>query len=216
MKLALLAATALPLAAEAAPPVQTFILDGIWGIHVRWEGLRSRIDTEIGPCRIWRYNNSGLVSLETLGAELAAELARAKGPVNLIGYSMGGLVVREALRQAPELDTRNVVLLHSPHRGSLNGHLLPMLAACRDMRPGSPFLRRLEEAPWNVPTLVTWCPWDLMVFPGDSACWPRATSRLRCDFPAHNWPVFSRSVHQAVIAFLTAKAAPASAPSSGR
>ena len=72
MKLALLAATALPLAAEAAPPVQTFILDGIWGIHVRWEGLRSRIDTEIGPCRIWRYNNSGLVSLETLGAELAA------------------------------------------------------------------------------------------------------------------------------------------------
>jgi pimeloyl-ACP methyl ester carboxylesterase len=202
MKFALLAATTLPILADAAAP-QTYILDGIWGYHTRWEGLRSRLEREVGPARIWRYNNSGLVSLEALGRELAAELEKTDRPVNLIGYSMGGLVVREALRQSPQLRAKNVVLLHSPHRGSLNGHLLPMLPACREMRPGSAFLRRLDESPWDHPTLVTWCPWDLMVFPGTSACWVKATERLRCEMPMHNWPILSRSLHTAVIKFLT-------------
>ena len=206
MKLAILAASTLPVFAHAGPAdpeaARTFILDGIWGYHARWEGLRSRIDREIGPCRIWQYNNTGLVSLETLGRELAVELEKIDRPVNLIGYSMGGLVVREALRHAPHLKARNIVLMHSPHRGSLNGLLLP-LAACRDMRPGSAFLRRLDDAPWDRPTLVTWCPWDLMVFPGESARWAKATRSLRSDIPAHNWPVFSRTIHNAVLEFLS-------------
>jgi len=203
MKLAVLAATTLPVLADAAPGPRTYILDGIWGYHARWEGLRSRLEREVGPARIWRYNNSGMVSLETLGKELATELEKIDGPVNLIGYSMGGLVVREALRQAPDLEARNIVLLHSPNRGSLNGHLLPMLPACREMQPGSAFLRRLDETPWSRPTFVTWCPWDLMVFPGTSACWSKATECLRCEMPMHNWPVLSRSVHSAVVKFLT-------------
>lgn len=204
MKLALLAASTLPVFAQAAPKetARTFILDGIWGYHARWEGLRARIDREVGPCRIWQYNNTGFVSLEALGKELATEMEKIDGPVNLIGFSMGGLVVREALRHSPKLNAKNIVLLHSPNRGSLNGLLLP-LTACREMRPGSAFLRRLEDAPWDRPTLVTWCPWDLMVFPGDSACWKKATRSLRSDIPAHNWPVYSRGIHNAVVKFLS-------------
>ncbi len=203
MKPAILADSTLPVLAQAAPKesARTFILDGIWGYHPRWEGLRSRIDREVGPCRIWQYNNTGLVSLEALGRELALAMEKIDAPVNLIGFSMGGLVVREALRHSPELSAKNVVLLHSPHRGSLNGLLLP-IPACREMRPGSTFLRRLDDAPWNRPTLVTWCPWDLMVFPGDSACWPKATRSIRSDIPAHTWPVFSRGIHNAVVEFL--------------
>jgi pimeloyl-ACP methyl ester carboxylesterase len=216
MKSLLLAATTLPAMILAGTDArsqvpQTFILDGIWGYHPRWEGLRSRIATEVGPCQIWTYNNSGLVSLETLGSELAVALRAAGGPVHLIGYSMGGLVVREALRQAPELSAGQVVLMHSPHRGSLNGHLLP-LPACREMRPGSAFLRRLENAPWDRPTLVTWCPWDLMVFPGHSARWAKATHALRVDIPAHNWPIFSRSLHGTIVQFLREPAAVELAP----
>jgi len=203
MKLAVLAATALPIVANAAPAPQTYILDGIWGFHIRWEGLRSRLEREVGPSHIWHYNNSGTVSLETLGGELAAELEKIDGSVNLIGYSMGGLVVREALRQSPNLKVHGVVLMHTPNEGSLNGHLLPMLPACREMQPGSAFLRRLGDTPWDRPTFVTWCPYDLMVFPGKSACWPKATEALRCDMPMHNWPVMSRSIHNAVVKFLS-------------
>ncbi len=197
-------ASALPTAAGtgAPPAAQTLILDGFWGWHTRWEPLRKRITGEIGPCRIWHYNNSGFVSIETLGAQLAKEIAQAGGPVNLVGYSMGGLVVREALRSSPGLPVQKVVLLNSPHGGTLVSWLAFPLRACGEMRPGSAFLRRLEEAPWSHPTLATWCPWDLMVFPGASARWKKATVVVRDDTPVHTGPIFSRSIHRAVTEFL--------------
>jgi len=187
---------------ENSPGVETLIVDGIWGWHPRWNRLRARVEHEVGPCRIWHYDNMGGRTIEELAARLAAELQRMDRPFNLIGYSMGSLIIREAMRQAPELPLRRAVFLHSPHAGSLAAWLLP-LPACREMMPGSGFLRRLNAAPWAVPTLVTWCPWDLMVFPGNSARWSGATLTLCCHVPAHVWPVVSPGIHKAVIVFLT-------------
>jgi triacylglycerol lipase len=186
------------------PLAQTLILDGIWGSHSRWERLRNRIATEVGPCRIWRYDNSGRTSLESLGAALSSELKRVNAPVNLIGYSMGGLVVREALRQAPELKVRRVALLNSPHYGSASALILP-LSACREMRPGSAFLKRLDAATWTYPTLATWCPLDLMVIPGSSGRWRKASIVLRSDVPMHIWPIVSVAIHRSIVSFLTSE-----------
>jgi hypothetical protein len=196
-------------AAESTPPkrknsTETIIIDGIWGSHRRWERLRSRIDKEVGPCTIWQYDNSGRVSIEALGKALSLELRQLDGPVNLIGYSMGGLVIREALRQSPEAKVKKVALLNSPNRGSAAALFVP-LSACRDMRPGSPFLKQLNAAPWTYPTLVTWCPYDLMVFPGSSGRWDKASVLLRSDVPMHVWPVFSVEIHRSITAFLSAK-----------
>jgi triacylglycerol lipase len=183
---------------------QTLIIDGIWGSHKRWERLRSRIEKEVGPCAIWRYDNSGRVSIETLASALTSELKRINRPVNLVGYSMGGLVIREALRQKPDSRVQRIALLNSPNHGSAAAYLVP-LSACREMRPGSPFLRQLNAAPWNYPTLVTWCPYDLMVFPGSSGRWEKANVLLRSDVPMHLWPVFSVEIHRFITAFLAAK-----------
>lgn len=179
----------------------TFILDGFWGWASRWEKLRQRIEHEVGPCQVWRYDNTGRVGLELLGRRLVESLRSVEGPLNVVGYSMGGLVIREALRQEPGLPVRRAVFFHVPHAGSLAARLLT-LPACRDMHPGSPFLRQLEAAEWNIPTLVTWCPADLMVIPGSSAAWSRATKILRSDVPAHVWPVFSNRLHRAAVEFL--------------
>ena len=184
---------------------QTFILDGIWGSHKRWEKLRARVEAEVGPCQIWHYDNSGATSLEMLGRKLAVELAATGTPFNIIGYSMGGLVIREALRQFPNLPAKHIALLNSPHGGTLCAHLLP-LAACRDMRPGSPFLRRLDASPWTYRAIATWCPGDLMVVPGASARWSKATLNIRSDVPAHIWPVVSSDIHSQVITFFTTSA----------
>jgi triacylglycerol lipase len=192
---------------STGPITHTLILDGIWGSHSRWERLRSRIATELGPCRIWRYDNSGRASIESLAKALAAELKRLNAPVNLVGYSMGGLVVREALRQTPELKVHRVALLNSPNYGSAAACLLP-LSACREMRPGSAFLKQLNAAPWTYPTLATWCPYDLMVFPGSSGRWKKATVVLRSDVPMHLWPVVSVDIHRTVTAFLASSEAP--------
>jgi len=180
--------------------MKTLILDGLWGGHSRWEGLRGRIEREVGPCGIWRYENSGRTSLEVVAARLVDRLQEG-GVGNLVGYSMGGLVIREALRQAPGLGVRRAAFLHSPHRGSLVAHLLPF-PAFREMRPGSRFLARLDESDWRIPSLATWCSSDLMVVPGVSACWERAEARHHCTMPAHAWPVFSRQVHGLVVRFL--------------
>jgi len=180
----------------------TYILDGIWGNHDRWERLRKRI---AGDCRIWRYDNSGKTPLHALGKELAEEISRCAaqgGAVSLVGYSLGGLVVREAVRLASAASVRRVVLIHSPHRGSETGRFLPGLPGCRDTVPGSAFLRRLDAAEWNYETLAIWCPGDLMVIPGHSAKFDRATHLLRCDIPAHAWPVVSKRHHDAIVRFL--------------
>lgn len=182
--------------------MKTYILDGIWGWHSRWETLRKRIETTIGPCRIWRYDNSGRTPLGGPAALLRRELSTNEGPFNLIGYSMGGLVIREALRLGPHLPVRRAVFLHCPHRGSLAAHLLPLLPACREMRPGSAFLARLDSTPWTIPALATWCAWDGVVIPGRSARWPQATMLLENLVPAHAWPVVSPEIHRAVIRFL--------------
>jgi pimeloyl-ACP methyl ester carboxylesterase len=182
--------------------VTTLILDGFLGWHSRWEGLRKRVEREVGTCRIWKYDTSGRVSIETLSARLVEELRQLDTDFHLVGYSMGGIVIREAMRQAPDLRLKKSVLLHSPHRGTHVARFLP-LPAVREMRPGSAFLRRLEETEWQHPTLASWCAGDLMIVPGSSACWSKASQVLCSPVPAHAWPIYSRRIHQSVVQFLS-------------
>jgi triacylglycerol lipase len=179
----------------------TLILDGIWGGHSRWEKLRRRIEGTLGTCHIWRYDNSGATSLTDLGELLQIHLKEIDGPINLVGYSMGGLVIREAVRRNPDVDVRRAALLHSPHHGSLTAWAFP-LPACREMRPGSPFLKTLNAADWKIPTLATWCLGDAVILPGFSARWKQAHHILHSPMPAHAWPVISPAIHAAVVHFL--------------
>ena len=184
-----------------SPRPTTFILEGFLGNHSRWERLRTRIQNEIGPCRIWRYDNSGQTSLEVEGRALRKELRKTDGPINLVGYSMGGIVIREAQRTL-DRPIRRAVFLHSPHYGTYLSYLFPHLPACREMRPSCPFLERLNSALWDVPTLATWCAWDAVIVPGIFAKWKKATSHFQSRVPAHAWPVFSPGLHNKVVRFL--------------
>lgn len=184
----------------------TFILDGIWGRCERWQPLRRRIENSAGPCEIYPYDNSGRTSIECVGMYLSNHLLTLRRPFNLVGYSMGGLVIREAIRQQPDLPLQRAAFLHSPHRGSLAAWLRPDLVACREMRPGSEFLQRLEAWQWTRPTLVTWSAGDLMILPGSSACWAKASVVMKSPVPAHAWPVISSGIHSAVSSFLSVEA----------
>lgn len=184
-----------------AGDMEVIIIDGILGTHWDLALLRHRLNREVGPSRIWRYDNSGGTSLEKIAARLASDLRATGRPFCLVGFSMGGLVIRETMRQAPDLPLRRAALLHSPHAGSLLAHLSP-LPASREMRPGSAFLRRLDAAEWEWPTLVTYHDADLMVIPGDSARWSKATHIIRSSVPAHAWPLISPSLHRSVAEFL--------------
>jgi len=175
----------------------TILLDGWQGSHHRLEHLRRVLDGVI-----WPYENSGRTSIVRLATELASHLRCLDRPFHAVGYSMGGLVIREALRQQPDLPLRRAVFLHTPHQGTLAAHLLPG-AALREMRPDSDFLRCLNAAPWTVPTLNVWCPGDLVVIPGWNARWPQAAQEFPTRLPAHVWPLFDPALPLRIAKFLT-------------
>jgi pimeloyl-ACP methyl ester carboxylesterase len=84
-------------------------------------------------------------SLTVLGARLA-ELIRGLDEIpDLLGHSMGGLILAEALTSLPEAAVGRVVMLGVPFAG-LPSAAGADVAQCREMTPGSEFLARVAVA----------------------------------------------------------------------
>lgn len=71
---------------------------------------------------------------------------------DVIGFSMGGLVARAVAAPpgpsgtVPALNVRRMYTIGTPHRGAKGATLPSLDPKVRAMRPGSPFLARLDEA----------------------------------------------------------------------
>jgi hypothetical protein len=66
---------------------------------------------------------------------------------DIVAVSMGGLVARAAILDGhggKRLAARRVFTLATPHRGAKLARWIRLDGACRDMQPGSPFLRELD------------------------------------------------------------------------
>ncbi len=85
----------------------------------------------------------------------AHERFGADAECEIVGVSMGGLVARKAIldgHNGMRIRAHRVFTLASPHRGSKLARWVRPDGASRDMRPGSPFLRGLNEreaSAWN-------------------------------------------------------------------
>ena len=93
--------------------------------------------------------------------------------VDLVGHSMGGLVIRSYLaEESAKTRVRRVVTLGSPHAGSKLA-VFGVRTAMKEMLPGSAFLETLNRAGNQVPpdgTLYAiYSILDNMVLPNDSA-----------------------------------------------
>jgi triacylglycerol lipase len=130
------------------------------------------------------------------------EIHRCNQPVNLIGFSMGGLVIRAAHLIDPHLPIRRAAFLNSPHEGSILAYALPW-QGIKQIRPSDSFIQRLKTAEWDVPTLVSWCPFDTMIVPARSARLKGADETICCAVPVHVWPIFSRRIWRRVVSFLS-------------
>lgn len=68
--------------------------------------------------------------------------------LDVVGVSMGGLVARAAavgMFGGERLRVRRLFTLSTPHRGARLAGVVALDSAARDMKPGSEFLRRLDE-----------------------------------------------------------------------
>lgn len=122
---------------------------GYAGTEHIWGPLRSAL-TEVGfGCLIALRYNAFRADIHQIADWLVQQAHRSMdttgaGGVHLIGHSMGGLVVRDAVQNRGLAGTANTaVTIATPHSGTRLARFVPGPAA-RQMRPGSPFLTALD------------------------------------------------------------------------
>ena len=114
---------------------------------------------------------------EKLDQQIISQLGN-KTSIDLLGFSMGGLIGRYWLQKMGGFKrTNSFISVGSPHRGTLTAQLIPssLLQGIADMKRNSPFLSQLNRdiSPLrNVKCISLFCRWDLMVIPGSQAILP--------------------------------------------
>jgi triacylglycerol lipase len=128
----------------------------------------------------------GAVPIRALATKLAALIEARFGsttPLDLFGFSMGGVIGRTWLQEHRGCQrTRRFVCLGSPQNGTLAAQLVPrpLFAGIADMKIGSALLRDLQRdqvllASLECHSLFT--PTDITVFPGWRAVLPLGSRR---------------------------------------
>jgi triacylglycerol lipase len=117
----------------------------------------------------------GQAPIEHLAQQLASYLDRTfppETPINLVGFSMGGLTCRYYVQRMGGMSrTEHLVTISSPHHGTLAAHWLNR-PGCVQMRPDSNFLKDLNhdvEELRQVKFASIWTPLDLMILPATSS-----------------------------------------------
>lgn len=115
---------------------------------------------------------------EALGVAAARAVDEGAPSVDVVGYSAGGVVAREWVKdQGGDEVARRVVTIGSPHHGTELARFALDAAgtcpeACRQLAPGSDFLRDLnagDESPDGPEFVSVWSESDQVVTPPDSA-----------------------------------------------
>ncbi len=137
---------------EHVPAPRVLLVHGIWNAKAWLAPFAMRLRREGLAPSLFGYD-SVFSEPERAQERLIAYLR--KHPVEwLVGHSLGGLIILEALRQAPELPVTRVVCLGSPLRGSA------VAAAIGAKAPLSLLLGRSRSfletgcAPWDGPAAV--------------------------------------------------------------
>lgn len=119
--------------------------------------------------------NNGTAGLEELAAQVAAYATAAfpgNGKIDLVGFSMGGIVCRYYLQRLNGINkVERFVTISAPNNGTWWAYLSKR-RGCIQMRPGSDFLRDLNNDVAQLHGMrvsCLWTPFDLMIFPATSS-----------------------------------------------
>lgn len=151
--------------------------------------------------------SDGTVAVDALAERLALVIAArfpAEMPLNLVGFSMGGLICRSYIQQMGGLArTERLITIATPHQGTWTAYACQR-PACHQMRPGSHFLTRLNADLSVLEQLnftSIWTPLDLMILPAFSSYLPVGEMRAILS-PFHRTLVIDGQILQAVAASL--------------
>jgi len=135
--------------------------------------LSAYLDREgLNPYPLSPQPSNGTVPLEDLATQLAEQIEQiAPGAqrLNLVGFSMGGLICRVYLQRLGGVArTDRVVTVATPHQGTWTAYSYYNRPACMQMRPGSRLLTELNRDLSSLRRLAftsIWTPFDLTIMP---------------------------------------------------
>jgi pimeloyl-ACP methyl ester carboxylesterase len=137
---------------DGATPPKVLLVHGIWNARHWLAPFAVRLRREGLAPELFGYD-SILRDPERAGDRLIARLRKA--PVELlVGHSLGGLVILEALRRAPDLPVKRVVCLGSPLCGSGVAVAMGGRAPLSLVLGRSRALLETGCAPWQGPAAV--------------------------------------------------------------
>ena len=146
------------------------------------------------------WGQKGLDVLAGQVADFVAAHYPARQRIDLVAFSMGGLVCRYYLQRLGGLDrVQRYVSISAPNRGSALAWLIPN-PGCRQMRPGSAFLRDLASDEGRLSKLEftsLWTPYDTIIIPPRSSEMPQARN-IKMPIICHPMMVWQRSCMAAV------------------
>jgi triacylglycerol lipase len=154
------ASSSLTVKALTAPTTRPVLLvHGFAGTKSSWALVANALKARGVAVEAMSYPPVG-TSVQQLAERLVAEVERilmATGTdkVHLVGHSLGGVVIAQAIadsRLTGRVDT--VITLGSPFGGSPWAGALPVVEIVRELRAGSPVLRRLASTP--LPDGIRW------------------------------------------------------------
>ncbi|MBE9145020.1 lipase family alpha/beta hydrolase [Planktothrix mougeotii] len=138
--------------------------------------------------------NDGRLGLEILAKQVADYVTQtfpAEQPIDLIGFSMGGIVSRYYVQRLGGIErVQRFITISSPHHGTLTGYLYPTLAASQ-MRSNCPFLKDLNrdlETLDRINFTSIWTPYDSMIVPAQSSQMPIGQEFI-VNVLVHSWMV---------------------------
>lgn len=154
--------------------------------------------------------SDGWVGIEKLAQSLAETIDAAlpeEQPLALVGFSMGGLICRYYVQQIDQgRRTQQLITLSAPHQGTYTAYLFDRPAPLQ-MRPGSQFLKELNQDLSILEKLhftSMWTPFDLTILPAHSSRLP-VGDMVQIHTLIHRFVVDDRSVWRAVAECLRSK-----------
>lgn len=153
--------------------------------------------------------NNGEVGLDLLAKQVADYIDRtfpADQPIDLVGFSMGGIVSRYYVQRLGGIDrVQRFITISSPHQGTITAHL-SQRPGCLQMRPSHDFLEDLNRDVHQLNQLnftSIWTPYDLMIVPANSSQMP-VGEEVVVPVLLHSWMLTDPRSIMAVAAALAA------------
>jgi triacylglycerol lipase len=119
--------------------------------------------------------NNGDTRLEILAQQVATKIERTFAqhqPIDLLGFSMGGLVTRYYIQRLGGIDrVQRFVTISTPHHGTIAANFSTR-RGCIQMRPDHDFIQDLDRDVDRLNELnftSVWTPFDLIILPPSSS-----------------------------------------------